>query len=140
MRIRTGLVLAVVAAISVGCALPTGPSANVPFSVTDLVVGTGNSADSGESITVDYTGWLYDPAAADHKGLVFDTSIGKSAFTFDLGTGTVIAGWDQGLLGMKVGGTRELVVPPSLAYGDIRSGIIPANATLLFDVTLNDAP
>ena len=140
MRIRTGLVLAVFAAISVGCALPTGPSANAPFSVTDLVVGTGSSADSGESITVDYTGWLYDAGAADHKGLVFDTSIGRSAFTFDLGTGTVIAGWDQGLLGMKVGGTRELVVPPSLAYGDIRSGIIPANATLLFDVTLNDAP
>jgi FKBP-type peptidyl-prolyl cis-trans isomerase FkpA len=123
-----------------GCALPTGPSANVPFTATDLVVGTGNAADSGEAITVDYTGWLYDPAAPDHKGLAFDTSVGKTPFTFTLGTGAVIAGWDQGVLGMKVGGTRQLIIPPSLAYGDTRSGPIPANSTLLFEITLDDAP
>jgi len=140
MRKRVMLGTLAAAMFTAGCALPSGPSANVPLTATDLVVGTGNSADPGEEITVDYTGWLYDPAASDRKGLQFDSSVGKTPFTFTLGTGAVIAGWDQGLLGTKVGGTRRLIIPPSLAYGDTRSGPIPANSTLLFEITLDAAP
>jgi FKBP-type peptidyl-prolyl cis-trans isomerase FkpA len=119
---------------------PATPSANVPYSQTDLVVGTGADAISGTSITVNYTGWLYDTSKADHKGLQFDTSVGKTPFSFTLGAGQVIKGWDQGVVGMKVGGTRELVIPPSLAYGSTRTGSIPPNATLLFDITLVSIP
>jgi len=119
---------------------PTTPSPNVPYSQTDVVVGTGADAISGASITVNYTGWLYDASKSDHKGLQFDTSIGKTTFSFVLGTGQVIKGWDQGLVGMKVGGTRELVIPPSLGYGNTRSGAIPPNSTLLFDITLVSSP
>jgi FKBP-type peptidyl-prolyl cis-trans isomerase len=115
---------------------PTAPTVSVPFSQTDLTVGTGADAVGGGLLTVDYTGWLYNPSTTDHKGVMFDTSIGKTPFTFTLGAGQVIAGWDQGILGMKVGGVRRLVIPPSLAYGATRSGAIPANATLLFDITL----
>jgi FKBP-type peptidyl-prolyl cis-trans isomerase FkpA len=131
---------AVVVAVAAGCGSPTSPSVNAPYSQTDLVVGTGATADSGESVTVDYSGWLYDPAAADHNGLLFETSTGAAPFTFTLGAGTVVAGWDQGVVGMQVGGTRELVLPPSLGYGATRNGRIPANATLVFDITLTDAP
>ena len=86
---------------------------------------------------VQYTGWLFDPSKADQKGLVFDTSIGSTdPFSFTLGAGQVISGWDQGLVGMKVGGLRRLVVPPSLAYGTSRNNSIPPNATLVFDIEL----
>jgi FKBP-type peptidyl-prolyl cis-trans isomerase FkpA len=128
------------AGLATGCISPTGPSVNVPFSAVDVVVGTGASADAGDSITVDYTGWLYDPDAVDHKGLQFESTIGASPFTFTLGAGQVIDGWDEGVPGMQVGGTRRLVIPPALGYGPVRRGAIPANATLVFDITLNDAP
>jgi FKBP-type peptidyl-prolyl cis-trans isomerase FkpA len=91
-------------------------------------------------VTVDYTGWLYDPSKADQKGLQFDSSIGRTPFSTTLGTGAVIKGWDQGIPGMLVGGTRRLVIPPSLAYGDTRSGIVPPNSTLVFDITLLSMP
>ena len=116
----------------------TGPSSTQPFSVVDLTPGTGTAAANNLNLTVDYTGWLYDPSKADKKGVVFDTSIGKTPFTFTLGVGQVIAGWDQGLVGMKVGGVRRLVVPPSLGYGIVRNNEIPPYATLLFDITLED--
>jgi len=116
----------------------TGPSSTQPFSVVDLTPGTGAAAAANLNITVDYTGWLFDPSKVDKKGLVFDTSIGKTPFTFTLGVGAVIKGWDTGLVGMKVGGVRRLVVPPSLAYGSVRNNSIPAYSTLLFDVTLID--
>lgn len=116
----------------------TGPSSTQPFSVVDLTPGTGTAAAANLNLTVDYTGWLYDPTKADSKGLVFDTSIGKTPFTFTLGVGQVIAGWDKGLVGMKVGGVRRLVVPPSLGYGTVRNNSIPAYATLLFEITLID--
>ena len=83
----------------------------------------------------DYTGWLHDPAAVDNKGTQFDTS-GGQGFTFALGVGQVIPGWDQGLVGMRVGGERRLVIPPDLAYGESGVGSIPGNATLVFDVEL----
>jgi FKBP-type peptidyl-prolyl cis-trans isomerase FkpA len=116
----------------------TGPSSTQPFSVVDLTPGTGAAAANNLNLTVDYTGWLFDPSKVDRKGLVFDTSIGKTPFTFTLGTGEVIQGWDKGLLGMKVGGVRRLVIPPSLGYGTVRNSSIPAYATLLFDITLID--
>ena len=92
---------------------------------------------NGQQLTVDYTGWLYDANAPDNKGTLFDTSVGGAPFAFVLGAGQVIAGWDQGLEGMRVGGTRRLVIPPDLAYGSQGSGnVIPLNATLIFEVDL----
>jgi FKBP-type peptidyl-prolyl cis-trans isomerase FkpA len=119
-----------------GCAgSPSSPSTTAPFSQVDLRVGTGDEAVAPKSLSVFYTGWLYNPVAADQKGARFDSSNG-TPFTFTLGAGQVIAGWDQGLVGMKVGGLRRLVVPPALAYGDTRQGLIPPHATLVFEVEL----
>jgi FKBP-type peptidyl-prolyl cis-trans isomerase FkpA len=118
---------------------PSGPSTQQPrgeFSQTDLVVGTGTSATTLRQVTVNYTGWLYDPAQPESKGRQFDTSSGRGPFTFTLGTGGVIRGWDQGVIGMRVGGRRRLVIPPELAYGSQGSGPIPGNATLVFDIEL----
>src|SRR5262249_56479703 len=89
---------------------------------------------TGNTLTVNYTGWLFDATKPDSKGLLFDTSVGKDPFTFVLGTQSVIAGWDRGLVGMKVGGIRRLVIPPSLACGDIRNHSIPPYSTLVFEV------
>jgi FKBP-type peptidyl-prolyl cis-trans isomerase FkpA len=114
----------------------TGPSSTAPFSQVDLRLGTGADATSGTSLTVNYTGWLYDPTKADLKGLQFDTSQGRTALTFTLGARQVIAGWDLGLVNMKVGGIRKLVVPPSLAYGSVRNSSIPPYSTLVFEVEL----
>jgi FKBP-type peptidyl-prolyl cis-trans isomerase len=113
----------------------TAPSNAAPYSQTDLVVGTGITAEAADSLTVNYTGWLYDTTQPNDKGAVFDSSQ-NSSFVFTLGAGAVIAGWDQGIVGMNVGGVRRLVIPPSLAYGAARSGIIPPNATLLFEIQL----
>jgi FKBP-type peptidyl-prolyl cis-trans isomerase FkpA len=116
---------------------PTGPSpTNVPFSQTDLRVGTGADAVAGRRVTVNYTGWLYDASRTDQKGTQFDTTDGRGSYTFLLGVREVIAGWDQGVSGMKVGGLRRLVIPPSLGYGSTPRGTIPANSTLVFDVEL----
>jgi FKBP-type peptidyl-prolyl cis-trans isomerase FkpA len=120
-----------------GCSkTPTAPSTVTTLTKTDLVVGTGDAATTGQNLTVNYSGWFYDSTKGDFKGLQFDTSVGRGPFTFTLGVGQVIAGWDQGLPGMKVGGVRRLIVPASLAYGVTRSGPIPANATLVFEVEL----
>ena len=114
----------------------TAPSNYAPYSQTDLVVGSGPAVAANATVTVDYTGWLYSPGQPDGKGLQFDTSIGRSPFVFAQGTGSVIAGWDKGILGMQVGGVRRLVIPPSLAYGGSRNDIIPENTTLIFELTL----
>ena len=111
------------------------PTTSAPYSQTDLVVGTGTIAQSGNLVTVAYTGWLHDSSRPEAKGTQFDSS---SNFSFRLGAGSVIRGWDQGVVGMRVGGQRRLVIPPELAYGDRSPGSpIPANATLVFDITLN---
>jgi FKBP-type peptidyl-prolyl cis-trans isomerase FkpA len=119
-----------------GGSSPSSPTPNVAYSQTDLRIGTGDEAVNGKRLTVNYTGWLYDANQAEQKGQQFDTSLGKSPLQFRLGAGAVIAGWDRGLVGMKVGGLRRLVVPPSLGYGAQGNGPIPGNAALVFDVEL----
>jgi FKBP-type peptidyl-prolyl cis-trans isomerase FkpA len=106
--------------------------------IVDTKMGAGNEAARGKQVTVHYTGWLYDEAAADHHGRKFDSSRDRSEpFSFSLGAGMVIQGWDQGVAGMKVGGQRTLVIPSSLGYGARGAGgVIPPNATLVFDVEL----
>ena len=134
----TLVALVVLSAPIAGCgASPTSPS-SAPFSQTDLRVGTGADAVNGGLLTVNYTGWLYDASQPDQKGTQFDSSVGRAPITFTLGGGQVIIGWDQGLPGMKVGGLRRLVIPPSLGYGASRYGIIPPNASLVFEVELLD--
>ena len=135
----TFVALVVLSAVIAACGgSPTSPSNNVPFSQTDLVVGTGAEAVTGSVLTVNYTGWLYNASQRDQKGLQFSSSVGGTAFTFTLGAGEVISGWDQGVPGMKVGGLRRLVLPPSLGYGASRNGPIPPNTTLVFEVELLD--
>jgi len=105
---------------------------------TDVKLGTGDLATPGKSVTVHYTGWLYDASAPDHHGKKFDSSRDRNdPFVFPLGAGRVIAGWDQGVAGMKVGGQRTLIIPANLGYGARGAGgAIPPNATLVFDVEL----
>lgn len=106
--------------------------------IQDVVPGTGAAAQAGQSVTVHYTGWLLDPNAPDGRGRKFDSSKDRGEpFEFDLGAGMVIPGWDEGVQGMKVGGTRVLTIPPELAYGPYGAGgVIPPNATLVFEVEL----
>ena len=124
-------------AVLAGCTnTATTPSSFAPYSQTDLTVGTGAVAGYSQTLTVHYTGWLYDPSQVDQKGAQFGSSVGGSPFTFILGVGQVIAGWDQGVQGMQVGGVRRLVIPPSLGYGASGNGPIPPNATLVFEIEL----
>ncbi|HSI58643.1 MAG TPA: FKBP-type peptidyl-prolyl cis-trans isomerase [Ideonella sp.] len=106
--------------------------------IDDVVEGTGEEAKEGDEVTVHYTGWLHDPAAADGRGKKFDSSKDRDdPFQFELGAGMVIRGWDDGVQGMKVGGTRVLLIPAHLGYGARGAGgVIPPNATLLFEVDL----
>jgi FKBP-type peptidyl-prolyl cis-trans isomerase FkpA len=105
---------------------------------TDLARGQGAAVAAGQTAVVQYTGWLYEPSAPDHKGKEFDSSLKSGTpFRFRLGAGQVIKGWDQGVAGMQIGGKRRLVIPADLAYGDSGAGdVIPPGATLVFDVDL----
>jgi FKBP-type peptidyl-prolyl cis-trans isomerase FkpA len=106
--------------------------------IEDTVVGTGAEAHAGQRVRVHYTGWLHDPSAANARGRKFDSSKDRGQpFSFGLGHGEVIRGWDEGVQGMKVGGTRVLTIPPELGYGARGAGgVIPPNATLGFEVDL----
>lgn len=104
----------------------------------DTTPGSGATASTGQHVTVHYTGWLHDPSAADGRGRKFDSSKDRGQpFAFPLGAGHVIGGWDEGVQGMQVGGTRVLLIPPGLGYGARGAGgVIPPNATLVFEVEL----
>jgi FKBP-type peptidyl-prolyl cis-trans isomerase FkpA len=115
---------------------PPASAAAVALQKIDTVAGTGKEALAGTAVVVNYTGWLYQPGAALQHGAQFDSSIGRSPFSFQLGAGQVIPGWDEGVQGMKVGGKRTLIVPASMGYGDSGAGPIPPNANLIFDVEL----
>jgi FKBP-type peptidyl-prolyl cis-trans isomerase len=122
---------------------PPPPAASTASPVTalqkvTLKPGTGAAISGGQMAVVQYTGWLYEAGAADHKGKQFDSSLTRrEPFKFPLDTGSVIKGWDQGVVGMKVGESRRLIIPPDLAYGDGGAGgVIPPGATLVFDVEL----
>jgi FKBP-type peptidyl-prolyl cis-trans isomerase FkpA len=129
--VRRSFLCAALSAL-VGCgggnsSTPSGPSELV---IEDVVVGTGAAAASGDTLTVNYVGTLLN-------GTKFDSSIDAGQpLTFRLGVGAVIAGWDQGLVGMRVGGKRRLTIPPTLAYGNRQVGAIPPNSTLRFEVDL----
>lgn len=104
----------------------------------DTTVGSGAEAVAGQRVRVHYTGWLYDPTASNNRGKKFDSSKDRGQpFSFGLGGGEVIRGWDEGVQGMKVGGTRVLTIPPEMGYGARGAGgVIPPNATLVFEVEL----
>lgn len=123
---------------SVEVATPTAVADNPSFTKIDSVVGTGAMAESGQNVSVHYTGWLYDANAPENKGEKFDSSVDRGQpFEFPLGAGRVIKGWDQGVVGMKVGGKRTLIIPPEMGYGDRGAGrIIKPGSTLLFNVEL----
>ena len=119
------------------------PAAAPPSGVSsmqsiELKAGTGEAVTAGKIAVVQYTGWLYEASATDHKGKQFDSSrTGGQPFRFPVGTGQVIKGWDQGVAGMKVGESRRLIIPSDHAYGDSGAGdVIPPGATLVFDIDL----
>jgi FKBP-type peptidyl-prolyl cis-trans isomerase FkpA len=112
---------------------------NMPMQKIDLSPGNGAEIKSGQNALVHYTGWLYDAAAPENKGKKFDSSVDRDEpFEFPVGAGMVIKGWDEGVVGMKVGGKRRLVIPPEMGYGarGAGGGLIPPGATLVFDVEL----
>ena len=108
------------------------------LSMRILTAGDGDVAQAGQLAKVHYTGWLYDPEAPGGRGAKFDSSVDRGQhFEFPLGAGRVIKGWDQGVVGMQIGETRELIIAPEMAYGDRQIGdLIPPGSTLLFEVEL----
>ena len=106
--------------------------------IKDTVLGNGRQAEKGLTVTVHYSGWLYDSNQKDGKGKKFDSSLDRNdPFVFNLGGGQVIRGWDDGVDGMKIHGKRTLIIPPDMGYGSRGAGgVIPPNATLIFDVEL----
>jgi hypothetical protein len=137
----SSILVSVLSALIAACGeAPTAPSHYAPFSQTDIQVGTGTEATTSTRVSVHYTLWLYDAAATAtaNKGIQIESSFGGDPFAFVLGSTGVIDGWNRGIAGMRVGGIRRLVIPPSLAYGQTRKGIIPENSTLLFDIELVD--
>ncbi len=139
-RLLLPLLLSLAAA---GCTTePSGPPPGgtlTTFERIDTVPGTGTEAVAGSKVTVHYTGWIYDNRTETKHGKTFDSSFKNGEpFTFALGAGQVIRGWDEGVAGMKVGGKRTLMIPPDYGYGDRRVGPIPAGSSLVFDVELLD--
>ena len=130
--------MALLAAAGCGSSSSTAPTtSSAPYSQQDLVVGTGATAAAGNTVTVAYSLWLYDSSKADGKGQSVQSS-GSTPVV--LNSASVIEGWVRGVPGMKVGGTRRLIIPPELAYGAAGRQGIPPNATLVFDITLLSVP
>ena len=126
-----------VAAIGCGSDTPSSPSQQPPrgeYAEVDLRLGTGTVATSGRPTMVNYTGWLYDPSRPENKGDQFDTSAGRGALSVT--PGGVIAGFERGIVGMRVGGLRRVTIPPELGYGSTARTGIPANSTLVFEIEL----
>ena len=140
----SSLALITAAAACGGSDSPTSPSSSLPptgtapYSQTDLRIGTGAEVLAGQTVTVIYTGWLYSDTAAENKGSVFNGPNQRAQFSLS----SVIAGWQRGIPGMRIGGVRRLVIPPELAYGSStpNPAVIPPNATLLFEVELISIP
>lgn len=128
----------VVTILAAGCGGSTETGTVTELIREEARVGTGAEAQPGRVVSVHYTGWLYDASRPDRKGAKFDSSRDRNEpFSFNLGAGEVIRGWDEGVAGMKVGGQRTLTIPAELGYGARGAGgVIPPNATLLFDVEL----
>ena len=152
-QLRNCLYISTVLLLGVGIApaVYAQASANSPVQVSskldanptelqkiDIKQGDGAEAQTGKVVIVHYSGWLYDPTAPEGKGKKFDSSLDRKVpFGFFLGAGKVIKGWDQGVVGMKAGGKRRLIIPPELGYGAHGAGnVIPPNATLIFDIEL----
>jgi FKBP-type peptidyl-prolyl cis-trans isomerase FkpA len=138
---RRCLLPALILALSAACG--EKPAARPPspvnsLEIVDLKAGEGASIAAGQQAVVQYTGWLYEASTPDKKGTEFDSSRKTGEpFRFTVGAGQVIKGWDQGVVGMKIGGSRRLTVPPDLAYGENGAGgVIPPSATLVFEVEL----
>jgi len=130
-------VTAAIVIVAAACTSPTSPTVKAAFTITDVRVGTGATAAVGQTLLVQYTGWLYDDTKSDKKGAKFDGSTPDQPFVFRLGVAQVIQGWDEGIPGMKVGGLRQLIVPSEMAYGREGAGSsIPPNATLVFEIEL----
>jgi FKBP-type peptidyl-prolyl cis-trans isomerase FkpA len=139
MKSIASFAVTAIAALLITSVADTDPAAAQPaLKVVDRSVGKGTEATAGRRVSVHYTGWLFDPAAPDNKGKKFDSSLDrKQPFEFQLGAGQVIRGWDQGVAGMRIGGQRTLIIPPEMGYGARGAGgVIPPNATLVFDVEL----
>ena len=121
-----------------GMAENTSDAAMTGLQITDVTNGEGATAEAGQTVIVHYTGWLYDPSQPDNKGEKFDSSVDRGQpFSCPLGAGQVIRGWDEGFAGMQIGGKRILVIPPEMGYGERGAGgVIPPNATLMFEVDL----
>lgn len=149
LRTLTRTLFAVLLTAAIGAAAACGDdgpdSPNTPsnlpraeYNQTDVVVGTGTEATNGTRLTVHYALWLYDPAGTNGKGQPIQTSVGGPPFSFVLGTGAVITGWDRGVPGMRIGGQRRLTLPPEQAYGAAGNPPIPGNASLVFEIQLLD--
>ena len=124
-------------------AAPPKDAKKTPSGLASKVIQPGTGKDhpaSDELVTVNYTGWVYDPNKPDHKGSQFDTSVGRGPLSFTLGAGEVIQGWDQGFNDMRVGGKRQLIIPTDMGYGAQGSpdGSIPPNAPIMFEMELVD--
>ena len=119
---------------------PPSPAVDATLGVEQILPGSGDPAAAGAWVRVHYTGWLQDPTRPEGKGRQFDSSVDHGQpFLFQLGTQSVIRGWDLGVTGMRPGGRRRLVIPSALAYGEAGAGgVIPPGATLIFDVELLD--
>lgn len=129
--------LAAAAACDFGKTSPSYPDQSaIPYSQTDLTVGTGTKAVTGSTVTVQYGAWLYSDTAADHKGSQRDAN--TTSFTIGANPPQVIPGFEKGVTGMQVGGTRRVIIPPSMAYGATGYQSIPPNAALVFDLALNN--